>query len=249
MNTPSINGLWIPLLTPFFNGALDQDSLHTLIKKLEPYADGFVPCLATGEGEYMSNELWIEVIKFVSESTEKPIVAGILRQDVKEIKTLSEVAKAQGCVAVVIPIQEVSADSALPAILYNTETKPIKDLTILIELSQNKNIIAIKDSSRDQKFFDEMVTAKKEGKINLTILQGMENQLLASAGCDGYLIALANIEPQLCNEMFEHPSKDLNDVIMQKWDEYGLDSERYYLNLKQILAKRGEFKSPEPISP
>lgn len=76
----------------------------------------------------------------------------------------------------------------------------------------------------------------------------MENQLLASVGCDGYLVALANVEPTLCKEMFSNPSKELNDEVMKKWDEFNLASETWYVGIKQALFARGKIKSAELIS-
>ncbi len=135
----------------------------------------------------------------------------------------------------------------MPVVLYNTEKIHINDIDALVEIAGYKNIVAIKDSSRNQNFFDEMLRLKREGKIDVSILQGMENQLLESAGCDGYLIALANLEPKLCQEMLHLSSKELNNQIMKKWDEFNLGSETWYVSVKEALASRGIIKSSELI--
>jgi 4-hydroxy-tetrahydrodipicolinate synthase len=259
VNKLQIKGLWVPLLTPFYKGQLDKNSLLKLIKSVEPYVDGFVPCLTTGEGFKMDNEVWSEVIKFVKENTQKPVAVGILKESLEDITMFSRLAKTYGCVAVVVAVQGTTADeqtefchqlsdkSDLPVIIYNTEKVHIDKVETLEKVSKERNIIAIKDSSGNQDFFDGIVSAKNEGKIDIAVLQGMENQLLASKGCDGYLIALANAEPELCKMMFENPTPELNNQIMHKWDEYNLASDTWYKDLKQTMADNGVIASAELI--
>ncbi len=254
-----IKGLWVPLITPFYKRQFDKESLIKLIKETEPYVDGFVPCLSSGEGEKMSVELWEDVIQTVAENISKPIAAGILNVSHEKIKELSKKAHKLGCIAVVIPLQghdsdaqrkfcrEISDRSVLPIILYNTEKINIHTLDMLLDINRNQKIIAIKDSSQNQNFFDEMLKSKKEGRINISILQGMENKLLESRGCDGYLISLANVEPKLCREMFNNPSMELNNKIMNKWDTFNLASETWYIGIKDALASRGIITSAELI--
>jgi 4-hydroxy-tetrahydrodipicolinate synthase len=254
-----IKGVWAPLVTPFDQGKFDSISMINLIKEIEPLVDGFVPCLSSGEGSKMSDELWGEVLKTVVQNTQKPVVVGILRDSIAEIISLSKIAKSSGCVAIVAPLQgssseeqrsfckEVSDKSALPVVIYNTEKKHIDSPDNLIAISKNENIISLKDSSQNQKFFDAIVQMKKNKIIDMSIFQGMENQLLESVGCDGYLISLANVEPQLCKEMFNNPSEGLNQEIMKKRDEFSLASEDWFVGIKKALAFRGVIKSAELI--
>ena len=254
-----IKGLWVPLVTPFYEGNFDGESLVNLIKKIEPDVDGFVPCLSSGEGNKMGNELWEKVLKTVSENTTKPIAVGILRDTIEEMTFLSQIAKHYGCIAITLPLQgendseqqrfckEISDKSALPIILYNTEKIHISDPEVLIDISKNENILALKDSSQNKEFFSGAIKIKREGKINISILQGMENQLLESVGCDGYLISLANAEPRLCKEMLDSPSGELNGKIMEHWNEYDLAADNWYVGIKKVLAFRGIIKSAELI--
>lgn len=255
-----INGLWVPLITPFLHGQLDKKSLVDLVKTIEPYVDGFVPCLSSGEGGSMSDNVWEEVITTVVANTDKPVVAGILDASIEKIVRLSEKAKSLKCVAVAIPLQgslaeeqkvfcqELSSKTHLPVILYNTEKVHIDSIDTLKDVAQFSNIVALKDSSQNQEFFSEVLKAKKEEGLSLSILQGMENQLLESTGCDGYLIALANVEPKLCRDMFNNPSKELNAEVMKKWHEFNLASETWFIGLKRVLYSRGTIKSAELIS-
>jgi 4-hydroxy-tetrahydrodipicolinate synthase len=254
-----IKGLWVPLITPFNEGKLDVESLVKLVKSIESAVDGFVPCLSSGEGDQMTEEVWRNVLNVVLKNTEKPVVAGILNPSLEKIADLSVIAKSLGCVAVAIPLQrvntkerkefckEISQSSALPIILYNTEKINFDDVEDIRELSQYKNIVAIKDSSQNQGFFKKLVEAKKQGEVGISILQGMENQLFESAGCDGYLISLANVDPELCKEMFEHPSEERNAKIMEYWEYLNLASESWYMGIKNALVSKNVIKSAELI--
>lgn len=254
-----INGLWVPLITPFFQGQLDEESLVKLVKAIEPHIDGFVPCLSSGEGGKMTDALWESVVKIVIENTDKPVAVGILNPSMEKILELSEKAKILGCVAVVVPLQgddiqskksfckELSNKSYLPIILYNTEKVHIDSVEDLVDLTKGSSIISLKDSSQNKSFFKAMVQIKKEGRTRLSVLQGMENQLLESVGCDGFLLALANVEPELCKNMLSNPSKELNDEVMRQWDELDLASDTWYVGVKQALFSRNIIKSLELI--
>jgi 4-hydroxy-tetrahydrodipicolinate synthase len=254
-----IKGLWVPLITPFYQDSLDGPSLIKLIKETESFVDGFITCLSTGEGEKADDLLWESIVRIVTNNTNKPVAAGILRSSIGEIVDLSKVAKRYGCVAIAVTIQgdtaraqenfsrEVSEKSALPVVLYNTQKSHMDDAGTLMAISKNENIIALKDSSQNQKFFDEAVGLNKKGGIDISILQGMENQLLNSTGADGFVLSLANAEPKLCKQMFVHPTKELNAQIMQKWEELNLASETWYVGIKEVLESRGIIKSAELI--
>jgi Dihydrodipicolinate synthase/N-acetylneuraminate lyase len=82
-------------------------------------------------------------------------------------------------------------------------------------LDELGNIVAIKDSSGDDRFFSQVLTMKPE--LKMSVLQGVENKLLQSKGCDGYMISLSNVEPSLCRNMLDNPSISLNNEILRKF--------------------------------
>jgi 4-hydroxy-tetrahydrodipicolinate synthase len=254
-----IHGLWVPLLTPFYQGEFDGESMISLLKNIDPFIDGYVPCLNSGEGSQMADELWEEVVTFVIAHTNKPVAVGIFKGTIPEIVQQIEKAKLLGCKAVVIPVQgtdedemisfcnEVSSKSSLPVIIYNTEKTSIKTIEGFKKIAGYPNIVAVKDSSGNASLFQELVRSKSSGELDLSLLQGMENQLLESAGADGFLISLANIDPELSKNMLKTPTQEMNAKVMEKWDEYDLASETWFMNLKKILTARGVLKSAEAI--
>jgi 4-hydroxy-tetrahydrodipicolinate synthase len=251
-----ITGLWIPLITPLYHGKFDEQSAKKLIETTQEFTDGYVVGLSSGEGEELSNDVWQKAISCAVSSANKPVAAGILGKNIEQVVSLSETAKKLGCVAVVIPaagkneeeivrfFSEIDSKTSLPVIIYNTEKTSIHSVENLLRLDNLEKIIAIKDSSGDQSFFSEAISQKS--KLKMSVLQGMENQLLQSKGCDGYLISLGNVEPQLCKTMFENPIEENNQNILAKFWEYNLGGE-WYITLKALLYARGVIRSAEQV--
>jgi dihydrodipicolinate synthase/N-acetylneuraminate lyase len=251
-----ITGLWIPLITPLYQGSFDELSLKNLIKATQDYADGYAIGLSSGEAQKLSEEIWKNAVRCAVATTDKPIIVGIWAIDREKIVSLSEWAKSLGCAAVVVPATgendaeiikffgELDQKIALPIIVYNTEKNAIHSVESLREIDHLKNIIAIKDSSGDDRFFSQVLAEKSNLKIS--VLQGLENKLLKSKGCDGYLISLGNIEPQLCREMFENPTPENNEKVMKKFWEYNLGGE-WYITIKALLYSRGTIRSAEQV--
>ena len=200
--------------------------------------------------------MWNEAISCVVSLTNKPVAAGILGKDIKQIISLADTANKLGCVAVVIPaageneeeivkfFNELDTKTSLSVIIYNTEKSSVHSVENLMRLDILKNVVAIKDSSGDANFFSEVIAQKD--KFKMSVLQGMENQLLQSKGCDGYLISLGNVEPQLCKTMFENPTEENNQKILAKFWEYNLGGE-WYITLKALLYSRGIIRSAEQV--
>ena len=251
-----ITGLWIPLITPLYHGKFDEQSAKKLIETTQEFTDGYVVGLSSGEGEELSNEMWNEAISCVVSLTNKPVAVGILGKDIKQIISLADTAKKLGCVAIVIPaageneeeivkfFTELDSKTSLPIIIYNTEKSSVHSVENLMRLDILKNVVAIKDSSGDANFFSEVIAQKD--KFKMSVLQGMENQLLQSKGCDGYLISLGNVEPQLCKAMLENSTEENNQKILVKFWEYNLGGE-WYITLKALLYSREIIRSAEQV--
>ena len=255
-----INGLFVPLITPFYNGKFDETSMRKLIRSLDASVDGYIPCLSSGEGKKLSAKEWKKIISSVCSATKKPVFAGILRGSKKEVFALVQKANKLLCVGVVVPtlydtdeknlkyLKEAAGISSKQIMLYNTEEHPIKSVTTLKKLDSLSKIVAIKDSSMNVPFFKKLVALKKQKQLRMNIFQGMEHLLLQSAGCSGYVISLLNTEPKLCKTMLQKQKKTTNDKIIVKFWEQNLGG-RWYITLKGILYERGVIKSTEEVNP
>jgi len=249
----------VPLITPFYKHQLDQLSLTALIRSVENEVQGFVPCLSSGEGHLLRDDQWKAVVQTTRASTDKPVLAGIKRDRLEDSLRLVQQAEAMGCDGVIMPVlsndcdevvtyfQEVAQATKLPIVLYNTETQAVSSLSAIRQLEAIENVIAIKDSSMNEAFFQKMCMLREEGDLRLSILQGMEHQLQTPAGCDGYLVSLANVEPALCQHMYRTPSDRINEDILEKFWRYNLGGD-WLVTLKAMLFCREVIRSAEQVT-
>ena len=253
-----ITGLWIPLITPMLYGVFDKESMSKLIKSVDQYVDGYVPCLSSGEGQIISKEQWKEIVKFVRSQTNKPLFPGIKREKIEDTILLEKTAKELNCEGITVPIpfktwnenkkylEKLLSETKSQMMIYNTENAYISDIENLKELDKNERIVAIKDSSMNKEFFAEMCEARVQKKLTMTVLQGMEHQLDTPRGCDGYLVSLLNVEPKLVKEMFENPSIETNKKILDIFWKYNLGG-NWFITLKALLLERKIINSAEEV--
>ncbi|PIN93098.1 hypothetical protein COU54_04365 [Candidatus Pacearchaeota archaeon CG10_big_fil_rev_8_21_14_0_10_31_24] len=254
----NLGGIFIPLVTPFYQGKFDSKSMSKLIDSVNNYVDGFVPCLSSGEGDKLTLEVWIKIINFICNKTSKPVFAGILKKGELEIVKYVKKANSLPCKGIVIPtlyksdkenlryIGRISKLTGKEIIVYNTESNPFRSLNSIKKLDGIHNIVALKDSSTKIVNFRSLVKLRKINKLKLCLLQGMENLLLESGGCDGYILSLINTEPKLCSHMFNRQDKFTNNKILDTFYKQNLGG-KWYITIKAILFSRGTISSAEEV--
>lgn len=126
--------------------------------------------------------------------------------------------------------------------LYNTEHALVKDVDYITQLGRSPQVIGFKDSSMDAEFLDALIEAAADNP-DFEIYQGMEMAILPEQNVDGYFIALANVEPAFCAQLPEVDAEKLQQFIK----DYDLESEQWYVRLKQVLYERSTFQSSETI--
>jgi 4-hydroxy-tetrahydrodipicolinate synthase len=251
----NLRGVFVPLVTPMQSGKFDAESMVRLIKSIEADVDGFVPCLSTGEGELLNDDQWEEIVKLVREITSKLVIAGIKRNSLEEVTILAKKAAEIGCDGFITPVpavdaadqvryfQMIAAETQLPFVIYNTPSANVSESAILRELDGIEKIIAIKDSSLNREFFAAACALRETGELQMSVLQGMEDQMDVPAGCDGFLVSLANVESGLVREHYERPTAATNAAILEKYDEYHLESDTWFASFKDLLCERGIIHS------
>lgn len=177
------NGMFVPIVTPMKNGTFDKESYAKLIQTLEPHVQGYVPCLSSGEGHKMNDELWSEVVETTVALTDKPVFAGIKRETMDAVKATMQVAEKLSVQGITLPVvgksnheieqyvTSIASTTNLPIIIYNTETQKITDIETLKRIDQIQNVVAIKDSSMDQQFFDQMLEARNNQELQMAVFQ------------------------------------------------------------------------------
>jgi len=160
----SFSGIWIPLVTPFSNGAVDHSDLRALVRS---YADtgisGFVALGTTGEPASLSDAEQRAVLSTILDAAcGLPVVAGLagnntaeLHARVAELNTLPLAGLLVPAPYYVRPSQQGVHDhfitlaglSAHPLIVYDIpyRTGVRIELPTLLSLAAHPNIVAIKD--------------------------------------------------------------------------------------------------------
>lgn len=221
-----------------------------------PEVDGFVPCLSSGEGGVISDSVWEEVVRCTRANSKKTVIAGIKRNTLVETIKLARKAQDIGCEAIMVPVpheieseslkyfSELTGKTVLPVVVYNTEQNRFTSIAAIKELQRNEMIIGMKDSSMNKKLFSQMCKMRVDRTLRFPVFQGMEHQMKYPVGCDGFIVALANIEPALCRQMLTYNSSRLNAKIIDCFWQYNLGG-NWYVSLKALLCERKIIRSAE----
>lgn len=222
----NIQGTYTALVTPFRDGAVDEDALKRMIDfQLDGGVDGISPCGTTGEASTLSYEEHERVIELTVKwvAGKVPVIAGTGSNSTKETIELTEIAKNLGAdMALVVapyynrPSQEglyrhfkkVAQDVDLPLVLYNMPGRTGVNMLpeLVARLAQIPNIAAIKEAAGSVQQVAEMFKATKG---TFPILSGDDNMLLPfmSVGARGVVSVVSNIMPRkmkaLCQAFME----------------------------------------------
>ncbi|WP_127142779.1 4-hydroxy-tetrahydrodipicolinate synthase [Pelagibacterium montanilacus] len=206
------------LLTPFRNGAVDEDAMARFVKwQIDEGSHGLVPVGTTGESPTVSHEEHRRIIEITIAVADKrvPVIAGAGSNSTREAIHLVEFAEQAGADAVLTilpyynkPNQEglfrhfeaVAKATSLPVILYSVPTRTVIDINVetirrLTEVCPN--IIGIKDATAD------MAKASME-RVGLgedfVLLSGEDITALGfnAHGGRGCISVTSNVAPALC---------------------------------------------------
>lgn len=224
MATVDLNGIFPPISTPFVNGKIAYEKLESNIEKWsETGLKGFVVLGSNGEYVYLSGQEKRNVIEAVVQSSpaDMLIIVGSGCESTEETLRLTEDCAKMGAHAalVITPFYyggkmteaalinhyTVVADgSPIPIVLYSVPKFTHISLTagIVSLLSKHPNIIGIKDSSGDVNLLGEFLNNVDEA---FHVLVGAAGVLYGALtiGCSGGIVALANVAPENCVEIFE----------------------------------------------
>lgn len=133
----SFRGAFTALVTPFKNGAVDEESYRSFIEwQIEQGIDGVVPCGTTGEAATLSHAEQGEVIRICVDQVKGrvPVIAGAGSNNTKEAIELAQMAKRAGADAALIitpyynkptpdglvaHFKALAAEASMPFIVYN----------------------------------------------------------------------------------------------------------------------------------
>lgn len=213
------------LITPFYNGEVDYDTMGDLIdRQIDNGIDALVICGTTGESCTLSDAEHRTVLEFaLARSRGKvPMIAGAGSNDTAHAVEMSRFASALGYdgLLIVTPYYNKATEKGLiksyaqiadaslcPIILYNVPSRTSCNITLPVyrELAKHENIVAVKEASGNMSQIAELIA---ECGDCFDVYSGNDDQtlpLLALGGA-GVISVVSNIIPRemsdLCRKWF-----------------------------------------------
>lgn len=234
-----LQGLWLPLVTPFRDGQLDQASLRRLARH---YAnrpvDGLILAATSGEGMTLSRAELEQVVALVRAElidcgSSLPLCLGLSGAATsKMLDALDETASwpIDGYL-IASPyytrpsqrglLQHFSAladHASWPIILYNIPYRTSVNLTneTLLRLAEHPNIVGLKDCSADRAQSVELLGARPAG---FRVLNGEDAQYFEALGdgADGAILLSAHIETDAFAMVRRHLKAGDREAALACW--------------------------------
>ena len=210
------------LVTPFKDGAVDEDAYRKLIDwVIESGQHGLVPVGTTGESPTLSHDEHRKVVETcIAEARGRvPVIAGAGSNNTREAVELARHAEKAGADGVLIvtpyynkPNQEglfqhfkaIDAAIGIPIIIYNIPPRSVIDMSVdtMKRCYELKNVVGVKDATGNigrislqrQAMGPEFIQMSGD---DITALSCM------AAGAHGCISVVANVAPKQTAEMME----------------------------------------------
>ena len=210
------------LVTPFKDGAFDEDAFRALIEwQIECGTHGFVPVGTTGEGPTLTHEEHRRVVAACVEQARgrARVIAGAGSNNTAEAVDRARHAEAGGADAVLVvtpyynrPSQEglyrhfkaVNDGIGLPIIIYNIPPRSVVDMSVetMKRLYELRNIVGVKDATASL-----ARTALQRAALGPDFIQLSGEDMTALAvmahGGHGCISVTSNVAPRECAAMQE----------------------------------------------
>jgi 4-hydroxy-tetrahydrodipicolinate synthase len=209
---PVFSGIWVALVTPFDDGAVDFPALRRLARHLlDAGVAGLVACGTTGEAAALSKDEQLAVLDaLLDEVPGERLVMGLAGNNLAEVLAFQREVQRRAIAGLLVPApcyirpsQEgllswfgAIADAAsVPVILYDIpyRTGVKLELATLRTLAKHPNVVAIKDCGGNPDTTQALIA---DGELD--VLSGEDAQIFTTLclGGRGAIAASAHIRPQ-----------------------------------------------------
>jgi 4-hydroxy-tetrahydrodipicolinate synthase len=234
----SLHGLWLPLITPFLNGALDETSLRRLVRHYAGLpVNGLILAATTGESLTLSPEeterlVWM-VRDQIGTAGNLPVCLGLSGSNTHALlETLDRTAAWPidgyliSCPYYSRPSQhglqlhfEAVADRAAhPVMIYNIPYRTGVNLgnEAMLRLAAHRNIIGLKDCCADRAQTQDLLQRRPE---NFALLSGEDAHAHEALidGADGGILASAHIATETFAEVCRLMAAGDRDTALSRW--------------------------------
>jgi 4-hydroxy-tetrahydrodipicolinate synthase len=267
-----LHGLWLPLVTPFRDGRLDETSLRRLTRHYSAQdIDGFVLGATSGEGMTLREAELERLVAIVREEMAAgrrsvPICLGLSGADTSRLKEkLDETAdwpidgyliaspyylrpSQRGLLA---HFEALADHAAWPLALYNIPYRTAVNVTnqTMLRLAEHPNIVGLKDcgASREQS-----IALLRDRPKGFRVLTGEDANYLEALldGADGGIVLSAHVETATFAAVHAELTRGNQDAALTRWHEVAeltklLFAEPSPAPAKYWLWRSGLIDSPE----
>ena len=215
----SFRGSFTALVTPFKNGAVDENAFRSLVDwQVAEGTRGLVPVGTTGESPTLSHEEHKLVVEWCVDQAKGrvPVVAGAGSNSTREAVELSRHAEQAGANAVLVvtpyynkPTQEglyqhykaISDAIGIPIIIYNIPSRCVIDMSVdtMKRLFALRNIAGVKDATASMVRVSQQRAELGEDFNQLSGEDATALGFMAHGG-HGCISVTSNVAPRLCAE-------------------------------------------------
>jgi 4-hydroxy-tetrahydrodipicolinate synthase len=229
MSEPLFRGVFPALITPFRDGAVDEEAFVRLVERqIAGGVHGLVPVGTTGETATLSHDEHRRVVELCVQTAagRVPVIAGAGSNATAEAIELVRHAKQVGADAALVvtpyynrPSQEglyahykaINDAVELPVVVYNVPSRTGSDISneTLARLAKLPNIVGIKDATGDlgRASFQRLMCGE-----DWVMLSGDDPSALGymAHGGHGCISVTANVAPEQCAAFY-------NDALSGQW--------------------------------
>ncbi len=233
-----LHGLWLPLVTPFRNGALDEASLRRLVRHYHALPiDGLVLAATTGEGLTLdageTERLAFTVRDEITGAGDLPILLGLSGSNTRVLlDTIDRTAAWPidgyliSCPSYSRPSQRglelhfrALADRARhPVLLYNIPYRTGVNLgnEAMLRLADHPNIVGLKDCCADRNQSLDLLRCRPR---DFAVLTGEDAQCFEALvdGADGAILASAHVETENFADICKLMAVGARDAAQARW--------------------------------
>ena len=234
----SLHGLWLPLITPFRDGELDETSLRRMVRHYTALpVNGLILAATTGESLTLSPEETERLVRTVRDEAGKarnlPLVLGLSGSNTRALLEMLERTAAWGIDGYLISCPYYSRPSQLgmrlhfealadrarhPVMLYNIPYRTGVNLgnAAMLQLAKHPNIFGLKDCCADR---DQSLELLRRRPQNFAVLTGEDAQCheALADGADGGILASAHLETETFAQICRLLAAGEREAALARW--------------------------------
>jgi 4-hydroxy-tetrahydrodipicolinate synthase len=234
----SLHGLWLPLVTPFRDGELDEASLRRMVRHYAAFpVNGMVLAATTGEAMTLepaeTERLVFTVRDEISRARDLPLCLGLSGSNTRALlETLERTAAWPiDCYLISCPYYSrpsqrgmllhftaLADRAAHPVLIYNIPYRTGVNLgnEAMLQLAGHPNIVGLKDCPADRNQSLELLRRRPQRFAVLTGEDAHYHEALAD-GADGGIVASAHIETESFAQVWQLLIAGEREAALSRW--------------------------------